>query len=713
MYFMASQVAVIKALVKALVESKATSSTGEAALTPFLRTLKIDNYSTLKDKFYSAKSGYSTQDFLEQVCGVRRNNTDTRAITGSDAGGSVTKTAESIIPESSTAKTPSSSEYNSFTKNGLTVNITYDESSSVGSEYNYEVDNYINQQKLVVKKLYNWWIPEALDLINQSLGVNFSDGRANCTTLEINFSNNSSYAITWNDTTDMGKSSTMSMTINMSKLSEFTESDKNGTLSSTETDYDLSTTYLDRILLPNLAFLVLRANIPYFYNLPKSVQYGLSLIVGGYDDSNYYDSGYVSEYGSYDDDYKAYGYTMLRWLAKNYADSISNGLEYNSAKTAVTVTSDYSNATLNSTDYESTVVTITGSSLSNPLYITGNAKANVIVGTKGADTINGGKGNDTLTGGGGRDVFIYTSGDGNDVITDYTANQDSIRITSGSITSSSLSGSDVILKVGTGSIKVKNGKNKTLTLINSSGKTSTTIVGGSSTSTASGGTSSLPSGLSYADSNKTLNVKSPFTGTIDLSKYVSTVTTVNASTDTKFVSIKGTNRAENIKAGTRGSSIVGGKGNDTLTGGKGADIFSYANGDGKDVIVNFAPDYDTIKITSGAISKASISGSNVVLSVGSGSITINNAKGKDINITDKNGVTKTYNFTKTVTNPTTSSYEERWFAEDDNFGIDSQLDSIVKTSDNDYSVGNVSLNDISEFANNVEKLVKITQSNDK
>ena len=197
------------------------------ALTPFLRTLKIDNYSTLKNKFYKAKSGYSNQDFLEQICGVRRNNTDTGAITGSDAGGSVTKTSDSIIPESSTAKELSSSEYNSFTKNGFTVNITYDEPSSVGSEYNYEVSNYVDKQKLVVKKLYNWWIPEALDLINQSLRVNFTDGRANTTTLNIEFSS-SNTATSWKVTNDMGYASTM--TIGMGYLSDLTESDKNNVL---------------------------------------------------------------------------------------------------------------------------------------------------------------------------------------------------------------------------------------------------------------------------------------------------------------------------------------------------------------------------------------------------------------------------------------------------------------------------------------------------
>ena len=85
-----------------------------------------------------------------------------------------------------------------------------------------------------------------------------------------------------------------------------------------------------------------------------------------------------------------------------------------------------------------------------------------------------------MTGGNGNDVFVYANNDGNDVITDYTANQDKIRITSGSISSSSIKGSDVVLKIGSGSITVKNGKNKSITVIDSKGKSSSKVYGSSS-----------------------------------------------------------------------------------------------------------------------------------------------------------------------------------------------------------------------------------------
>ncbi len=74
----------------------------------------------------------------------------------------------------------------------------------------------------------------------------------------------------------------------------------------------------------------------------------------------------------------------------------------------------------------------------------------------------GGGGNDTLTGGNGADVFVYASGGGKDVITDYTAGVDKIRLTSGKISRTSYSGRDVIFKIGTGTLAVKNGKGKKL-----------------------------------------------------------------------------------------------------------------------------------------------------------------------------------------------------------------------------------------------------------
>lgn len=81
----------------------------------FLQSIGINSYGALKSAFRS-----NDKDVLNF------NNEDTGAITGSDAGGSVTKTLSSIIPENGTARDLSDSEYSSFNIKGLNVNITYD-----------------------------------------------------------------------------------------------------------------------------------------------------------------------------------------------------------------------------------------------------------------------------------------------------------------------------------------------------------------------------------------------------------------------------------------------------------------------------------------------------------------------------------------------------------------------------------------------------------
>jgi Ca2+-binding RTX toxin-like protein len=65
---------------------------------------------------------------------------------------------------------------------------------------------------------------------------------------------------------------------------------------------------------------------------------------------------------------------------------------------------------------------VTGNSGANRLE--GRAGADTIDGAGGADTIVGGTGADRLTGGSGADTFLFTKGDGHDVVTDFGAGAD-------------------------------------------------------------------------------------------------------------------------------------------------------------------------------------------------------------------------------------------------------------------------------------------------
>ncbi|MBR0261470.1 MAG: hypothetical protein IJQ85_06705 [Selenomonadaceae bacterium] len=111
----------------------------------------------------------------------------------------------------------------------------------------------------------------------------------------------------------------------------------------------------------------------------------------------------------------------------------------------------------------------------------------------------------------------------------------------------------------------------------------------------------------------------------------------------------------------------------------GKDItYEFGAGDGKDTVVGFN-DGDTIQITSGSY-KSSKSGSDVVVKVGSSTLTLKDAAGKKINFISESGETssKTYKAAKVA---------QLWFAEENNFATSDNLSALVK--DKSYSVAEI------------------------
>ncbi len=294
--------------------------------------------------------------------------------------------------------------------------------------------------------------------------------------------------------------------------------------------------------------------------------------------------------------------------------------------------------------------TLSGGAGKDILY--GEAGNDVIKGDAGDDSINGGTGNDTLTGGDGKDVFIFGTNSDNDVITDYTPGQDKIKLIDGGITSSSIKGSDVVLQMGlSDTVTIKGGKDQKITVIDGDGKETTKVY------VNSGGDDPTPS------PGKTLKVtKTPVT--LD-----SSYANADASSMKKAVKITGNDAANSIVGGTKNDSLYGGDGNDTLLGKTGNDkIYGQAGNDvlhgdagndslwggagddtlfgdagndlfvygaGKDVIADFAAG-DKISIGA-AVSKSTVSGSDVVFTIGDGTLTVKDAKGKTLSMIDKSG----------------------------------------------------------------------------
>ena len=339
----------------------------------------------------------------------------------------------------------------------------------------------------------------------------------------------------------------------------------------------------------------------------------------------------------------------IQGTLKGGSDTTPAGITVKSA--VLTASTAFTGSKIDLADYATTVTKVNASALSRGISIVGTAAANSLKGGKGADTISGGAGNDTVSLGGGADVYVYQSG--NDLIQDYTAGADKIKFASASITGSSLSGSNVVLKTSAGNVTVKNGKGKNITLIDTSGKETTQIYPSIATETT------LSSGLTYDTKKTAVTLASSFSGTLKATDYASTVKEIDATKVSKSINIVGnsqantivgSSKAETIYGGTGNDSISGGAGNDklygeagadtlyggvgsdTLTGGDGKDVFVYANGDGADVIADFTAGQDSIKLTSGTVTSASLKSSDMVLKIGSGSLTVKNAKDKEISV---------------------------------------------------------------------------------
>lgn len=166
--------------------------------------------------------------------------------------------------------------------------------------------------------------------------------------------------------------------------------------------------------------------------------------------------------------------------------------------------------------------------------------------------------------------------------------------------------------------------------------------------------------------------------------------------------------------------LIGGKGNDTLynegdhvtlSGGAGNDEiwnygkhieYEFGKSDGKDTVYGFN-DGDTIKITSGTY-KTKKSGSNVIVTVGNATLTLQNAVNKKINFTDSKGKTTS----KTYSAKAKAKVANDWISADDKNFITSgaQLSSIVNSGKANYYGGN--LNSLSDSTGLTQKNNLIT-----
>ncbi len=153
---------------------------------------------------------------------------------------------------------------------------------------------------------------------------------------------------------------------------------------------------------------------------------------------------------------------------------------------------------------------------------------------------------------------------------------------------------------------------------------------------------SVPDGMQINNSQTSLTVKTPFTGTIIADNFSGKLKKINASSDENPIEIIGNANNNVLKAGKGGATLDGGAGNDKIYGGKGVDTFILS--EGKDVVCKYKSD-DRIIIDK-PIDSVKVSGKNVVFVVGDGTLTVKDVANKELTIVDADGETRSYVFTQ-------------------------------------------------------------------
>ena len=375
--------------------------------------------------------------------------------------------------------------------------------------------------------------------------------------------------------------------------------------------------------------------------------------------------------------------TLKKMAGKKVAYKIGNGSEQyiNGGDdsvvkgTTATLTDNNCGATFDARTYQTQIKNINASARTADINIIGNAQANSITGGAGNDTLWGGSGNDSLRGGAGSDVFVYNSGEGNDVIVDYHEREDKINFKNDTATIST-NGKKVIFTFDSGKITVNNSVEQIIKYVDKTGEHTylkTVDLSGTTALLAEG-----YAGTSFNAADHSSAIKMIDAGAVKHGLTITANAKANDIIGTAYNdSINGGAGKDTIEGGAGDDTIVGGTGDDELYGGEGADLFVYKNGDGKDIIHDYK-NVDTIQITSGSVSSVR-SGSDVVLTIGGdGKLTVEGGTSKNIQLIDANN--------KKIT-PTATASASYWFTADDNIFSSSLISLITKETSASWSIG--------------------------
>ena len=691
---MATQLEVIQNFMKSLDNSKVS---GEEALdnavkkaSSYIKSFQTEKKNSLniKDAFINdLKSTKDVEYFLRVYCGIDFSTEDSGAITGFDAGGKQIKNDADSVPEIGGLNTYFKNS--SFSVNGLNVELADDKLFG----------NLTDSEKFIWQGLYTWWMENALNLIADSYGENFSfdPKKAKPSTNKmyvefINDANADKIAIadpmdddnpTYNETT--GEITSLKLIINMYYYNDLKD------------DLEKANSEFDRDLTHELTHAVMMANIlylPVYRSLPGFITEGLAELTIGISNSNKdsikaltadvskFELGIDANNLARDESFMYEGgYIFLRYLARQFGDlTIANDTKNTLLLTfygADTIENSSGNVTISSGENNDLIkssgskVRIDAAGGKDTIYVSPNAVSNAI--DCGADndfvsvssnssktTIIGGTGNDTIYN--GSETALITGDDGKDFIYLYLdaknnsasggKGDDTIISGADKALINGDDGNDYITLYGTAknnTVNAGSGRNYIYVYKDSANHT---ITGGKDKDTVhSEGTDILIETGDGTDliqlfaKDSTTEKNTVDSGIGDDSIYSGGATiSVNAGEGDDYIHIY-TNATNN--------TINAGKGNDSIdnecTNGV---LFQYAAGDGNDSIKGFTAK-DTLSISGGDYSIQS-SDNDIIVNVGSNKITLDGAATlTSFNIGTLSGGSATLNVTNSTKSPVT------------------------------------------------------------
>lgn len=382
--------------------------------------------------------GDAPEFFLKNYCGIDLDNSDTGAITGSDAGGYNSKTAKTVISEFGALDTNFTS--NTFTTNGVTFQV----GTFTGKHFTpLNFSSLTNIQKSVWQSLKTWWAGNSLDLITQSYNLNFDN--ATCNTVHVGFISTANNSLATATNLKSGAIATdLDLKINLKYYNANLGIDMDGTATAGSVDL------LDSTIARELTRSTLAANINYFNNLPTIISGGLANLTIGIDNNlstnilNLVKKDATLKTALNGKTNQIAGYIFLRYLAHQFSgiQSFSTAADhYVNFTTESNILAGRGDDTITNRATNTTVSTDAGND-----YIR-NLAANVSLNAgAGDDFISNNSTNVTILGGNGDDTVNNSA---QFVMIDGGNSYDSIRNTANNVSVYGGEGKDTINNSGT------------------------------------------------------------------------------------------------------------------------------------------------------------------------------------------------------------------------------------------------------------------------